>query len=363
MRTVIYLLVFFISISNGYSENNHYYKDKKRKSKVTRVKYKVLEKTYILPQQNLDVASLSMLDKANFKDKEYTNRYVLDLDSENNLRIKTIFVNHKNIFTEYYPHPYKTVEDSEGIKSYFHPSAYRSLDIKKEGDYYVSKKSKKLITESKRDDFYEEIYQERNRIAQNDGILEGLIFEMPAEETLENVEHSVNKKNGSITVTAENIRITWNPKRKTITEKYFEEGNLISTERKIYRYDKKHDRILLKKVIIKNFLKFSNGNDYEKLEIHSYEDYELSGEEDDQDDAEITVYPQPIQDYAIIGYPKLSEQATLKVYDTNGSLLLQRKLSADSREYQLNVSEYQSGMLFIVIETNSKTYSKKLIKL
>mgnify|MGYP006428250129 CR=1 FL=1 len=83
---------------------------------------------------------------------------------------------------------------------------------------------------------------------------------------------------------------------------------------------------------------------------------------DDFDQAGITMYPNPVQDKVSVNLSQFNEEAKqLSVYDVTGKLI--NNYTIDNQDnYEINMSNYASGLYIVKIETASGQWQHKLIK-
>jgi hypothetical protein len=79
-------------------------------------------------------------------------------------------------------------------------------------------------------------------------------------------------------------------------------------------------------------------------------------------DNQFRIYPNPAN--SIINV-KMNDQSTLdkiEVFNLNGRKISRKKINADNKSIQFDVSDLSSGLYFIKLSNNqSKTFTKKLI--
>ena len=83
---------------------------------------------------------------------------------------------------------------------------------------------------------------------------------------------------------------------------------------------------------------------------------------DDFEAAGISMYPNPVEDQVTLDLSQFNEQARqLSLYDVTGKLL--NNYTIDNQEnYEINMSNYASGLYIVKIETASGQWQRKLIK-
>ena len=83
---------------------------------------------------------------------------------------------------------------------------------------------------------------------------------------------------------------------------------------------------------------------------------------DDFEAAGISMYPNPVEDKVTLDLSQFNEQARqLSLYDVTGKLI--NNYTIDNQEnYEINMSNYASGVYIVKIETASGQWQRKLIK-
>jgi len=81
---------------------------------------------------------------------------------------------------------------------------------------------------------------------------------------------------------------------------------------------------------------------------------------DEMEDAGISLYPNPVSNLMYISNSKQIGLKKINIYNASGILVMTKDLSGELNE--VNMSELTSGMYVIVIESNSKTLSRRFIK-
>ncbi len=82
---------------------------------------------------------------------------------------------------------------------------------------------------------------------------------------------------------------------------------------------------------------------------------------DEKDMPEITVYPNPVHDHLFIsGDLKYSEMSSVKIYSSTGHLM--RSLEPESVSSGLDLSNIDSGVYSLVIETKTDVFTRSFVK-
>jgi len=74
---------------------------------------------------------------------------------------------------------------------------------------------------------------------------------------------------------------------------------------------------------------------------------------------ELNIYPNPASDFITILGLSEADRAIVRIHDIQGKALLASSMSAD---YKINISTLQPGMYFLLVETNGKLITSKLLK-
>jgi hypothetical protein len=87
----------------------------------------------------------------------------------------------------------------------------------------------------------------------------------------------------------------------------------------------------------------------------------LSVDENLLDDSIVNIYPNPFKNTITIDVSQLDNISTIKVYTILGELLF-KSVSQLNKKTTINIESGYKGLLFVVVESNSKTFVRKLIK-
>ena len=87
----------------------------------------------------------------------------------------------------------------------------------------------------------------------------------------------------------------------------------------------------------------------------------LSVDENLLDNSVVNIYPNPFKNTITIDVSQLDNISTIKVYTILGELLF-KSVSQLNKKTTINIESSYKGLLFVVVESNSKTFVRKLIK-
>lgn len=93
------------------------------------------------------------------------------------------------------------------------------------------------------------------------------------------------------------------------------------------------------------------------------EDIALNIENVQSGDAKMQLYPNPVQDNAILTIVGISGQANIQIFDSNGKMMHHSQCESISENFSLpvNVSDYPKGIYFIRVEAGSFLQTIKMI--
>jgi hypothetical protein len=77
---------------------------------------------------------------------------------------------------------------------------------------------------------------------------------------------------------------------------------------------------------------------------------------------EINIYPNPSEDIFHIAVPAELADYEIRVTDQSGKILLRNRIQKQDDEHRLNLSDYQSGVYFITLISETNSYKKIIIK-
>lgn len=74
---------------------------------------------------------------------------------------------------------------------------------------------------------------------------------------------------------------------------------------------------------------------------------------------QLSVYPNPATDFVIVNLPDGYEEGMLSIYDLKGSLVMKQQIHQHSH---LSLTQISKGQYFLIIDSEGKRYSSKMIK-
>jgi hypothetical protein len=79
-------------------------------------------------------------------------------------------------------------------------------------------------------------------------------------------------------------------------------------------------------------------------------------------DESLTIYPNPASDYIKIntGSNKFTGNVSVKLYDLNGKLLIDKVFDAAFNDIKLPISNVTSGTYFVIVNNNNYTATRKI---
>ena len=87
-------------------------------------------------------------------------------------------------------------------------------------------------------------------------------------------------------------------------------------------------------------------------------EFELIGVSVEEMESDIEIYPNPARDFVKVSTDN-RQQTTVRIYNYLGILIEETEMNSD--EVEINVSEYNSGIYFISIQTENGNLIKKFI--
>ena len=80
------------------------------------------------------------------------------------------------------------------------------------------------------------------------------------------------------------------------------------------------------------------------------------------DDFQVSFFPNPASDFLNINFGTLTDSNyTFSIIDINGKKVLERKINNPSLLEKIDISQFQSGVYLVALETNSKVIRRKIV--
>ena len=80
------------------------------------------------------------------------------------------------------------------------------------------------------------------------------------------------------------------------------------------------------------------------------------------EDFQVSFFPNPASDFLNINFGTLSDSNyTFSIVDVNGKRVLERKINNPSLLEKIDISQFQSGVYLVALETNSKVIRRKIV--
>ena len=76
----------------------------------------------------------------------------------------------------------------------------------------------------------------------------------------------------------------------------------------------------------------------------------------------ISIYPNPAQDFIVVNYTKLNNDASLKVINVYGETIISQQISKEKTATYLPISNLTKGIYTVIVENNSITKSIQFVK-
>lgn len=81
-----------------------------------------------------------------------------------------------------------------------------------------------------------------------------------------------------------------------------------------------------------------------------------------QDDNSIKIYPNPTNDKLYLSSNDFDNNSLVKIYDLKGQLILTKSINSIEKTFEIDVISLKSGLYFINLLTNNKSFSSKFLK-
>lgn len=370
----MFLIVYFLSLvmyaQKETFESVCYTKEHKESIRVT---------------SELDISTLSFLDKLKFVEKEYIEVHETYINDEGYVAQDITTKSHMNMYPEWYAPPSRIRIDQEGIKTYV-SNTHPLLPQNWEEDYLIDPFYGEYLTDAETGEKYLfqaytdidlEHYQLMNSVMQSSGGVENLTYKIPDATQLNNFRqegYSVIEENGTTTVKDDTKILIWKDGEKAVIVQVIEGDILQNTQKMYYEYVDEYDDYLITKMTTNTPSVFDNGDCYEMVTETIFSKYANSCESKDEkakpqeqaslvlSQEDLAIHPNPASDMLNIVIPNSNQPSILTIVDISGSVLLQRTLNNKISNYEVKVNAFPSGMYMLKVQQGAQIYSSKFVK-
>ncbi|HFD32364.1 MAG TPA: T9SS type A sorting domain-containing protein [Gammaproteobacteria bacterium] len=334
---------------------------------------------------DIDLSTLTILDKLKFKKKRYVKKHHEYLNSSGNATHDVHFVSHENMFPQWYVHPSTIRSDETGIKSYFTtqseylPEGWTgSIKSQTEhGQYIEDAQTGERYLFQWYSEKANQAYQSWNQKVISEGFLTKYQFSYPSNAELQELQNQgfeVLTTENIIRVKNSDITLAWDIGEKIFVKQFIESNSLVRTVKTYYEYVEEFGSDLIHKIVTKTPDTFDNGDCYETISVTVFNNYSqectqenvsfrsANSEIQKTEISRLEVFPNPVNDRLKIIIPVAESPALVQVTNVNNELLIQRKAANGQATLEIDVSEFPAGIYIVKCQQGKNNYSTKFVK-
>jgi hypothetical protein len=333
----------------------------------------------------IDLNTLTILDKLKFKNKSYLKKNHEYLNSSGNATHDAIFTSQENLFPQWYNYPTTIRSDESGLKSYFTTESEYLPDgwtggLKSQtehGEYIEDHQNGTRYLFQEYSTKAEQVYETWNQSVFIEGFLPKYIFSYPSSLELQDLMYEgfeVKTSENIIQVSNPSIIVVWDIIKKIIVKQYIESNTIIKTTKTYYEYNDDFETYLIHKVIKTTPGEFENGDCFETISTTTFTNF--SEECDDSNIAFrkketnktlyeknlLEIYPNPAIDQLNVSIPDSEFTSTLQISKVSGDIISLRKIEAGVNSSTINISSFSPGIYIIQCQQGNNKYYSKFVK-
>ncbi len=334
----------------------------------------------------LELSTLTILDKLKFENKKYIKKHVKYINDTGNATHDVYFVSHNNMFPEWYSHPSIIRSNEIGTKSFF-TSRNEYLTDGWTGGTKTHTEHGEYVEDASTGERYlllpysvnaNQAYQSWNNRVNDNGFLKKYMFSYPSEAELENLKiegFEITEKNDLIRINNNSVIMAWDIAKKIFILQYVEGITPIETIKTYYLYNENFDTHLIQSVVTVIPKKFENGECYESISCITYSNYASDCDENKSSNSkskssnteieiltQLEIFPNPVTDQLTINIPKSELSSIMQITNVIGEIIIHRKIDQSITSVNLKVSELPSGVYVVNLFQGKDNYSSKFIK-
>jgi len=333
-------------------------------------------------EKNLQTLSLTLDEKLLFRNREQTLYHACLLDEEKLPVRTTYFENSKNVYPDWYQPPTYTIENVNGIRSWFTtdnsylPGGWAGATFKdtEHGSY----QSDGRIGGSR--SFYmhhtsqsEQAYNKYAQYVASFGFLHDFVFTVPDRHILNILAsqgYEVFVSDELITIRNDIINVYWKISEKSTLQKVRNENNETFITLTTYKFNESIGEYLKEKEIITEPIFFESGACAEKITEVSFSDYNIKCSPEpgfriknpESAVSAVNLHPNPAGDFLTVTVPGFKGHAQIRVYSNQG--LIVRHITEDINEQlTLDTSLIPPGNYTIAVFAGNLNWQSTFIKL
>ncbi len=349
--------------------------------KITSICYDVETTSRIRVSDDLNISTLSTLDKLKFKRKRYIQKHKEYFDDSANAVCDITFVSHTNMYPKWYTPPEMIRSDINGTTSFF-PATNKyltdgwvggSISKTEHGEYLTDKATGKNIYQQDYSTLGNDTYTRHNTMVSKLGYLYKYVFKQPSATSIKQFRdegYTIVEDNNIISIKNTNNILVWDTLEKVFVNQIIEGDVIINTTKTYYNYINEYATYIISKTITTTPKFFDNGDFYETVTVTEFTNFSsrcngksyIETNNSQKDSNKLNVYPNPSFDLVIVSIPKTDKPSVLKLIDFSGNIIMQRKIDAGNSSFELNTTMLSNGIYTINIYQGNNDYTSKLIK-
>ncbi|MEZ4907816.1 MAG: T9SS type A sorting domain-containing protein [Saprospiraceae bacterium] len=330
---------------------------------------------------DVNIETLTNMEKVKFTSTEYRKNHHLFFENNNYVhQIKYLYQDNK------FPKWYKVADlitiDNEGIKSYyFEYSSYYTdgwpgsgKDTMQFGIYGNDPRTGKRYYHENHSVTSQNAYNSKNYYFNEYGFLYGKVYYVPNSryfQQLINMGYTVTSTPNSVIISNSDITISWDLNKKTIKKEIYEGGVLIYTIITKYVYYPEFGEDLRSEITEITPQNFENGDCYEDVVITEFTDYSFGCDDEIEfhsTDSHISNFnfvidPNPVKDELNVRFTNSNSKKVVEIISIKGDILATYNIDMKNTSTKINVSNLESGLYILRVDSEGKTVSEKFIKL
>jgi hypothetical protein len=331
----------------------------------------------------LNSSTLTILDKLKFINKKYEQKHHEYLNASGYATHDRAFMAHENMFPKWYSPPMLIRNDESGITSYFSTTNEYLPDGWTGGVFSETEHGAYISDGETGHKYYQEDYSTlanhyyvaHDTLVKSIGFLYQFVFKSPdAMDLIQmgNEGYQTSTVGDIITAQNESTILLWDLGQMAFVTQLIEGNRAVKTTKSYFTYYEAYDDYLLSKTITVVPETFENGDCYETVSETIYTDYSSgcndssalikSNEESSNTVSGLSLHPNPASNSLIIQIPLRDRPSDIKLSDLSGKVIVQRRIQANSTQYELNISNLPMGIYIVKMQQGGEIFSSKFIK-
>jgi len=333
----------------------------------------------------LDVTTLTLLEKLKFKVKTLNKRQREYIKSTGYPVRETTIRNWSKFFPKWYTVADKFKVDETGTYSYFITNNRLIPGGWVGSTDYIPQIGTYGISETQRGQrFYHvpfssmafEGFTKHTETVEKVGLLYRYRWSYPSLQ----VRTELMRQGYTVTVNTQYIRIqsrevviTYYTDKAIVVTEYYENQKMVSKVTDHFTYYNDIEQYLISKTIEIDYETFENGDCYEVVKETEYEEFAFDCDEEKEEEgvtqtrskeivSDFNIFPNPASHMLNIVLPQFEGISHIQVISATGQEINDMYINSYQSEAQIDIYNLPTGIYFINLIQNDKTFSKKFVK-